>query len=577
MRTILAIWIAVLPGVSAAQTVTRAVNAPAAPVAMPVVGGQAVPIALPPGPQTLSLGQAVLFSPNPLPLRGRGNKNAKKPVSAQPLALAEKGVAIAKEAKLAASAPADAATASTERQFNILLGAPSAEPAKSETEVEAPATAGWKNLLSPALPKNAARAAAEPEAPQPPQSTKKSVRWMQAGTALWKFGIDPVTVAVHLIALQALGGATQVAWLVIFYGTSQMIATSLAAGFTDRHPAAKVAAGAALTQAGLVAAVLGLSALGWVSSSTLFPLYAALGAATGVLETARRVVPALVLGKDEQALKQYNGSLHMFYETAGVSGALLAGAVILKFGAAAALWLQPIAALGAAYAFSRVSHAFEPAATAAPSGSARERIAAAIKGSAEDLRIGAKAILGDPRLRWFTLVMVLPAVVHRVFENVLLPVFAKQVLEMPAASAWLLGSSNLGELIGAAVLLRFAATSKGPFAWLRLAAVGLLGIWALSATSSLPLLFTLIFLSSLTWAASDLSLLSFLQSVLPEKTQPRALGFLVGLTTLVSTVAALSLGKALDGIGAAAGIVGANAAFTILAVALYFAAKRLKK
>ncbi len=485
------------------------------------------------------------------------------------------GVAIAKEAQLASSAPADGASASTERQFNLLLGAPSA-PAEKIAEVAAPAVAGWKSLLSPSLPRGASLAAAEPDAPAPPQSTARSVRWMQAGTALWKFGIDPVTVAVPLMALQALGGATQVAWLVIFYGTSQMIATSLAAGFIDRRPAAKVAAGAAFTQAVLVGGILALSAIGWISPTTLFPLYAALGAATGVLETARRVVPALVLGKDESALKRYNSRLHIFYEIAGVGGAFIAGALILKFGAAAALWLQPAAALGAAYAFSRVRHSFE-AAPVRVTGSPRERLLGSLKASAEDIRIGARAVLGDPRLRWFTVVMVLPAVVHRVFENVLLPVFAKSVLQVPAASAWLLAASNLGELIGAAVLLRMAAKSRGPFAWLKLAAAGLLGAWALSASTSLPVLFPIIFLFSLTWAASDLSLLSFLQSELPEKTQPRALGFLVGLTTLVSTVGALALGKWLDAFGPGPGFIGANIAFTLLALAVYWTAKRLKK
>ncbi|MBI4348066.1 MAG: MFS transporter [Elusimicrobia bacterium] len=581
MRALLAAWLALLPGVSAAQSVTRTVPTPVAP-------SVSVGVVLTPSTGA----QPALAAPTliPAPLPGRKLTLGTVPIvnfraEARPLAFADRaratGLAVAKEAALAARAPAEGSRASTERQFALLTGeagAPVRPP--DDSVVEAPRASAWRSLLAPTVPRAVAAPAAEPSAPAPapeaPAEAARSVRWMQAGTAFWKFGLDPVTIAVPLIALQAMGGAFQVAWLVILYGTSQMIATSLAAGLTDRFPAAKVAAGAALVQAGLVTGVLILSALGVLSTPILFPVYAALGAATGVIETARRVVPALVLGPDEQALKRYNGRLHIFYEIAGVAGAFIAGGLILKAGAAAALWLQPVAAVAAAFAFSRVRHAFAPAARG-EGGPWHARLAQGVKAAVADVRAGARAILGDPALRWFTVVMVLPAVVHRVFESVLLPVFAKRVLELPAASAWMLGASNLGELLGAVALLYFAGRGKGPFAWLRIAAVGLLFLWALSTTTSLTLLLPIILLSSLTWAASDLSLLSFLQSRLPEQVQPRALGFLVGLTTLVSTATALALGRFLDLAGTGPGFIAANIAITALALAVAWAAVKLRK
>ncbi|MEQ1920779.1 MAG: MFS transporter, partial [Elusimicrobiota bacterium] len=192
------------------------------------------------------------------------------------------------------------------------------------------------------------------------------------------------------------------------------------------------------------------------------------------------------------------------------------------------------------------------------------------------IKAGAKLVVGDGRLRWVALAFVLPQIVHRVFENLLIPVVAKTVLDNPAASAWLLTASNAGELAGAAVLLRLAARFPSSHGWVKWGALGLLLTWALAFSTSLPLLLPLILFSSLTWAASDLSLRSEVQRSVSEKDQPRAISFLYGAFVLGSALVSLALGGLLDALPVALALIWICGGFSVLALVVFFAARRLK-
>lgn len=392
------------------------------------------------------------------------------------------------------------------------------------------------------------------------------------GTAVMKSGMETITLSVPMLALTAFGGISAVAGLVVVYGLSQAVFAGAAGGLADRFSARKVLAGAVLTQAGLVATLIGLGAAGALTMGTMVPLYLLIGGVTGVIETTRHSIPALLLGRDEKALTTYNAKLHMWYESAGVAGALTAGALIGLIGPLWSLAIQPPAYALAAWYFWRVAHPAPPAKAPSSSG-----VGAKVKAYFGDLKAGARLVLGDGRLRWVALAFVLPQIVHRVFENLLIPVFAKKVLENPPASAWLLTASNAGELAGAALLLRLATRFPSVNGWVRWGALGLLLTWTLAFSHSLPILLPLILLSSLTWSASDLSLRSEVQRSIGEREQPRALAFLYGAFVIGSALASLALGALLDGLGASSALFWICGGFTALALAVLLASRRLKK
>jgi predicted MFS family arabinose efflux permease len=395
---------------------------------------------------------------------------------------------------------------------------------------------------------------------------------MMVGTAVMKSGMETITLSVPMLALTAFGGISAVAGLVVVYGLAQAVFAAMAGGLADRFSARKVLAGAVLAQAALVGTLIAVGAAGALSMTTLIPLYLLIGGVTGVIETTRHSIPTLLLGQDEAALKKYNAKLHISYETAGVVGALAAGALIGLAGPLWSLAIQPPAFALAAWYFWRVRHPL-PAQTP-PS---KTGLGAQIRAYFSDIKAGAKLVVGDGRMRWIALAFVLPQIVHRVFENLLIPVFAKKVLENPSASAWLLTASNAGEFAGAAVLLRLASRIPSSHRWVRWGALGLTLTWALAFSHSLPILLPLIMLSSLTWAASDLSLRSEVQRSVSEKDQPRAISFLYGAFVIGSALASLALGGLLDALPASIALLWICGGFSALAITVFFAARRLKR
>lgn len=483
---------------------------------------------------------------------------AVKPLTAQPLNV--RVTAAQALALTLPNVPVAAAPKAASESFALLTGeAPSALRAEGFPVISAAATSE-----PPALPPST------PRAPDP--KAARNVRRMMIGTSVMKSGMETITLSVPLLALTAFGGISAVAGLVVIYGLSQAVFAAMAGGLADRFSASKVLAGAVVAQAVLVATLVGVGAAGLLSMGTLIPLYLLIGGVTGVIETTRHSIPTLLLGQEEAALKKYNAKLHISYEVAGVAGALTAGALIGFLGPLWSLIIQPPAYLLAAWFFWRVKHPLPAGTSAVASG-----VGARIRAYFSDIKAGTKIVLGDKRMRWVGLAFVLPQIVHRVFENLLIPVFAKKVLENPSASAWLLTASNMGELLGAVLLLKFASRFKGPSAWVKYGALGLLLIWTLASTTALPILLPLILVSSLSWAASDLSLRSEVQGTVAEKDQPRALSFLYGAFVIGSSLLSLALGGLLDAMPTASALVWICGLFSALAVAVFFASRRLKK
>ncbi|MDD5302303.1 MAG: MFS transporter [Elusimicrobia bacterium] len=460
--------------------------------------------------------------------------------------------------------PVSAAPRAAAQSFSLLTGEALATRGESPSVLAAPAHFD-SPFLSPA-------SFSAPRSPAPSPETAKNVRRMMVGTAVMKSGMETITLSVPMLALTAFGGISAVAGLVVVYGLSQAVFAAMAGGLADRFTARKVLAGAVVAQAALVAALIAVGAVGALSMGTLIPLYLLIGGVTGVIETTRHSIPTLLLGQDEAALKKYNAKLHISYETAGVIGALAAGALIGLVGPLWSLAIQPPAFALAAWFFWRVRHPL-PEAGAPAAGGIRARIADYFK----DIKAGSKLVLGDGRMRWVALAFVLPQIVHRVFENLLIPVFAKKVLENPSASAWLLTASNAGELAGAAVLLRLAARFPGSHGWVKWGALGLLLTWALAFSHSLPILLPMILFSSMSWAASDLSLRSEVQRSVSEKDQPRAISFLYGAFVIGSSLLSLALGGLFGALPTALALYWVCGGFSALALTVLFASRRLKR
>ncbi len=404
---------------------------------------------------------------------------------------------------------------------------------------------------------------------------KASVGRMIRGSMALKVGMEAMTTGIPFVALATLGGTTGVALLVVgAYGLAQALSGSWAGSLTNRFPAQRVLAVAVGTLGASIGALAALSAFGLAAPWLLYALYSVTGAAVGVAETSRRLIPPLILGQDQETLRRYNGRLHRFYEIAGVSGSALAGLIIWKLGAGVALWLTPPLAVLAAFYFWRVRHDFTRAAAPARGG---------LRAYLDDLKAGYRIVLKDPRTRWLAVAMVLPQIVHRVFENLILPMFAKQVLHHEALSAALLTSSNLGELIGATILLKYSSRFKGPTAWVKWAAYGLLAIWALSIVSALGLgpvaalaiLVPAIIVSSMTWASSHLSLETDVQERMKTSDQPRAMSLLYGLFVIGAAVTATLLGQVFDHVSLGAGVLAVNAVLVLLAGLVWLASRRL--
>jgi len=364
---------------------------------------------------------------------------------------------------------------------------------------------------------------------------------------------------------------------------AQAVFSSLTGELTDRFPASRVLSVAVASQAVLVAAAFGAMALG-LSPWLLHPFYGLIGGAVGVAETARRIIPPLLLQRDPAALKAYNARLHIYYEIAGVSGALLAGLLLWLAGPTNALLLPPLPYLISGLVFWRVVHASESPERPEPRGrgiSLGGMLLERVKDYGRDLWIGARTVLGERRFRWIAAAMILPQIAHRILENLLIPVYANGILRHGALSSVLLTASNLGELLGAWLLLRKAEQVQEPSVWVRWSVPGLMGIWALALAAGLPLALGLALLVpsfvvlSLTWAASDLSLLTDLQHRLGERERARAFSFLYGVFIVSVTFGSLGIGRFLDAVPLASAFLWIPVVSTLLAGLLWLASRLL--
>lgn len=490
------------------------------------------------------------------------------------------------------AAGASQSRGAAETGFDRLLGAPSAPPV-SGALADAPAPAPrpfFRGGLKPA----SANAAAEPSAPAAPTSpapavSKSDVRSYLAATAVFKIGIEALGLAVPLIALTVFGQAKWAAVMAMGWGLAQIIGSSVGGGFLDRRPPAQVLSRTMLLQAGTVGLLLALFAaqsvtgIAFAQPAAVFALHVVTGILAGVADTARQVIPPAIVGPDGQDLKVFNAKVHIAYQVAGVAGALAAGVIIAKFGVVWALLLHPPAFLFAAWAFSRLklAPALKARAEAAPR-RAYEKLKGGLVRAWTDLKAGLVAVKSSRVVFWASVALVIPLLLHRLLEGLLIPVAAKAVLGDPSVAAWIIAASNFGELLGAFWLMRAnrdeskPSKLRSPF-WVRMMSLGVLGLWAFTLAPSLWVVLPAVAFGSLTWAASDLSLRSKIQESLPPELRGRTFGFLTAVTFALVLLTSAVLGVVFDAFAAGPAFWAVNAALTAVVLGLFYAASRLAK
>ncbi len=445
---------------------------------------------------------------------------------------------------------------------------------------------------------------AKESAPAEPPTHRGAVRLILAGTGAYKVGMEAVEIALPLLVLEAYKSVAWVGALLTVSGLSQALSSASIGSTLERRAPQRVMS---LGLAAQGAAIAGLSAClyaGAFHPAFVLPLYAAACAAQGVVETARRVLPRTVLGAGGD-LESLNSKTHIVYEGAGIAGALLTGAIIAAYGLKAAIVVHPFAYALAAVLISRISTSPSSAeipnvpspdgrgqGEGSPFQAGPSSLRAALSSWLRTQREAAAKLWSEPLLRWTFVAILIPQVIHRVLENMLFPIYAQRVLHAPARHAWLLGSSNFGELLGAGAVLamgRLASRYRGPlgdfvraraardlrrpFSWLGALGLASLGLWMFALNPPWGWLLPFVSLQSLVWTASDVKLNSFLQS--REDVTPRELGFLFASYVSVITVLSVGLGLTFDALGPRGGILAILAAITLATSGLAFKARSL--
>ncbi|UJR31529.1 hypothetical protein I4U23_019018 [Adineta vaga] len=219
----------------------------------------------------------------------------------------------------------------------------------------------------------------------------------------------------------------------------------------------------------------------------IIPIYCLTGITFGMVESIRRVIPAHIAGDNIVKLRKMNALVHIFYEIAGVSGALTTALVLMpKLGTNHAFIITPIlfTASGLVWLFIRsaakktnVDDEDVVSYLKKPKINYFKAIGVTLLSFVQSIYFGAKIIFTSRKFIWLFAVYPLALYSHRYTENSIAPQVARRYLHHSDWSQILVGGSNFGELLGAVFVFCFNNTMKSPILWVRLDAIMLLVIW----------------------------------------------------------------------------------------------------
>jgi len=270
----------------------------------------------------------------------------------------------------------------------------------------------------------------------------------------------------------------------------------------------------------------------------IFVVWTLAGICYGMVELIRRVIPADIVGGNVSKLRRMDATVHIFYEVAGTAGAFASSSAISRFGNNYSFFLTPIFFTFAGAIWMLISTLSFKSAKAIQeeleasglgemeksSSNYFKQIGLGVVGFAESIYVGFTLVFTNRSFIWLFPSYAVALYMHRFLENSLAPAFAKRVLGVSAWSQIIVGGSNFGELLGAVAVLILSDVITTPVPWLRLDALSLNLVWVLPAFAKVAThnvswawkIAGCFIPISFGWAAGDVSLAAFIQSVLSE-------------------------------------------------------------
>ncbi|CAF1070603.1 unnamed protein product [Adineta steineri] len=219
----------------------------------------------------------------------------------------------------------------------------------------------------------------------------------------------------------------------------------------------------------------------------IIPIYCLSGVTFGMVESIRRVIPANIVGDNIVKLRKMNALVHIFYEIAGVSGALTTALVLIPhLGNNHAFIITPVLFVtsGLIWLFihsvqNKIDIDENEISTHLRKTKVNyfKAIALTLFSFLQSIYTGAKIVFTSRKFIWLFAVYPLAVYSHRYIENSIAPQVAQRFLQHSDWSQILVGGSNLGELFGALFVFYFNDTMKSPILWVRLDALMLFVIW----------------------------------------------------------------------------------------------------
>ncbi|KAJ2921517.1 hypothetical protein H1R20_g15573, partial [Candolleomyces eurysporus] len=278
----------------------------------------------------------------------------------------------------------------------------------------------------------------------------------------------------------------------------------------------------------------------------LFLIWTVSGICYGMVELIRRVIPADIVGGHVDKLRRMDATVHIFYEVAGTSGAFASSSAISRWGNNKSFFLTPVDFRTVFFGFAGATWLFISTLSFAREAAVNEEMEAAglagvdrskrpstnylvmvwrgFRSFGESVWVGARLIFTNRCFIWLIPSYAIALYLHRFLENTLAPAFARRVLNVSAWSQIIVGGSNFGELLGALAVLLLSDYVPTPLPWLRFDAVALNIVWVLPtfariATPDVSWAWKVAgcFIPiSMGWAAGDVSLAAYIQSVLSD-------------------------------------------------------------
>ncbi|MBI4051053.1 MAG: MFS transporter [Elusimicrobia bacterium] len=348
----------------------------------------------------------------------------------------------------------------------------------------------------------------------------KSVKLYLTGEVIAQIGIESMGLAIPLLIKQKFGSFSAMAQIALFASAAGIVGR-FAGGYLSRRLGLKI------TFVGSTAlrllSVLGLVYFLLAGDQTIMPImafYALNGFLSGISATASRTIPLELFKQKQSALDKFFGFEQFSLEIIGVSGPILAGAMVGQFGFVSALFVYPVTFLAAIVLFLKMKFPKLEEASIAPLSFSREEKSP--HGFRQKLlRIFNAAML---KMDQWILKRWLSRWIEEVKEN-------GQVTDR-----------GRSEILRRSMLMWMKLGTIGLFFFLPmlLPMIGITGFWA-----GLPVYLAMIPFG-LFQVVSSLKLQSFMASKIPGHSKATVMGVVGALSTAFYTGILMGLGKVFD-------------------------------